>query len=59
MTAESAAIQGERKMDVKCTRCTLGCMLHIESKDGELISVSGNDCPMGEEYARFILLMED
>lgn len=46
-------------MDVKCTRCTLGCTLHIESKDGELVSLSGNDCPMGEEYARFLVLMED
>ena len=52
-------VRPDRVIDVKCTHCTLGCKLRIESRDGDLLSVSGNDCPMGEEYAKFILLMED
>ena len=47
------------ELDIQCSRCTLGCQLHIESEDGELRSLTGNDCPMGEEYARFLVLMED
>ena len=39
-------------MDMICIRCPMGCALHVEMKDGEVVSVSGNTCPRGEEYAR-------
>ena len=39
-------------MDMICIRCPMGCALHVEMKDGQVLSVSGNTCPRGEEYAR-------
>ena len=39
-------------MDMICIRCPMGCALHVEMKDGQVVSVSGNTCPRGEEYAR-------
>ena len=39
-------------MDMICIRCPMGCALHVEMKDGAVVSVTGNTCPRGEEYAR-------
>lgn len=34
-----------------CINCPLGCRLNVFLQDGQVISVSGNTCPRGEEYA--------
>ena len=38
-------------MDMICIRCPMGCALHVEMKDGQVLSVSGNTCPRGETHA--------
>ncbi len=35
-----------------CVSCPLGCELRVEIEGKEVISISGNRCPRGEEYAR-------
>ena len=42
------------KRELICVSCPLGCPLSVElSEDGkEVISVSGNTCKRGEQYAR-------
>lgn len=39
-------------MELTCIRCPMGCALHVEMKDGAVVSVSGNTCKRGEDYAR-------
>ena len=39
-------------MELTCIRCPMGCALHVEMKDGAVVSVSGNTCKRGAEYAR-------
>lgn len=39
-------------MDLTCIRCPMGCQLHVELQDGKVVSVSGNTCKRGEDYAR-------
>ena len=39
-----------------CITCPLGCHLSIERLDGNEISVTGNRCSRGEQYAREELL---
>jgi CxxC motif-containing protein len=34
-----------------CIRCPLGCALRANIEDGVIISVSGNTCPRGADYA--------
>lgn len=38
-------------MDTTCINCPMGCALHIEEKNGEII-VSGNTCKRGETYGK-------
>lgn len=38
--------------DLVCIRCPLGCMLSVEMNGSEVVSVSGNTCKRGDEYAR-------
>jgi len=35
-----------------CINCPLGCRLNVVIEDRAVISVTGNTCPRGEEYAR-------
>lgn len=35
-----------------CINCPMGCQLQASLEDGQVISVTGNTCPRGEEYAR-------
>lgn len=35
-----------------CINCPMGCQLQAALEDGQVISVTGNTCPRGEEYAR-------
>lgn len=37
--------------EMVCIRCPLGCALTV-TKEGEVITVTGNTCPRGEEYAK-------
>ena len=34
-----------------CIACPLGCTLSVELEGKDIISVSGNTCPRGKEYA--------
>ncbi len=34
-----------------CVSCPMGCRMTIQSKDGKIISVTGNTCPKGIKYA--------
>lgn len=36
--------------ELTCIVCPRGCTLHV-TKDGKNVSVSGNGCPRGREYA--------
>jgi CxxC motif-containing protein len=35
-----------------CISCPIGCRMTIQSKDGKIISVTGNACPKGIKYAQ-------
>ena len=35
-----------------CIGCPLGCLLTVEMKGTEVVSVTGNTCPNGDRYAR-------
>lgn len=37
---------------ITCIGCPLGCLVTVELENGEVISVSGNTCKRGEDYAR-------
>jgi len=34
-----------------CVSCPMGCRMTIQSKDGKIISITGNTCPKGIKYA--------
>lgn len=40
------------KRELTCIRCPLGCLVEVQLKGGEVISVSGNTCKRGEDYAK-------
>lgn len=40
------------KKELICISCPLGCMLTVEMNGKEVVSVSGNTCIRGENYAR-------
>lgn len=35
-----------------CINCPMGCSLLVQVENGEVVSVTGNTCPRGAEYAR-------
>ena len=37
--------------DMTCIVCPLGCQLHVELDGDKIVSVSGNTCPRGKQYA--------
>ena len=39
-------------MDFPCIRCSQNCRIHIESENGQIKTITGHACPMGEEYAQ-------
>lgn len=41
----------ERK-ELICIGCPLGCNLTVEMDGGQVVSVSGNTCKRGDDYAR-------
>ena len=40
------------KKEIICIRCPKGCHITVQSKNGDGITVIGNDCPRGIEYAK-------
>lgn len=45
----------EDNMEIKnltCIGCPLGCAITVETENGEVLSVTGNTCKRGEDYAR-------
>lgn len=39
-------------MDLTCIRCPMGCAIHVELENGAVVSVTGNTCARGAEYAK-------
>jgi len=35
-----------------CVSCPVGCLLHVELKEGKIKRIEGNRCSRGEAYAR-------
>lgn len=40
------------KRELTCIGCPLGCAVTVEMEGTEILSVTGNTCKRGEEYAR-------
>ncbi len=40
------------KRTLTCIICPMGCTLNAELENGKVLSVSGNTCPRGAEYAK-------
>lgn len=40
-----------KNLDTVCIRCPIGCHLHIEDNNGNIL-VTGNRCPRGAEYGK-------
>ena len=38
--------------ELTCIGCPMGCELTVEVENGEAVSVSGNTCKVGENYAK-------
>lgn len=38
--------------NLTCIVCPMGCQLKVEMENGKVISVEGNTCPRGLEYAK-------
>ena len=38
-------------MELTCITCPKGCTLTIELKEGKILSIQGNGCPRGIQYA--------
>ena len=41
----------ERK-ELTCIGCPMGCQITVELEHGEILSVKGNTCALGDKYAR-------
>ena len=39
-------------MELTCINCPVGCRLQVSVENGEMVSVTGNQCKRGEKYAR-------
>lgn len=42
----------ENKTELVCIRCPMGCMLTVTGSEDTGLTVTGNTCARGEEYAR-------
>lgn len=40
------------KRDLICIGCPLGCMITVEMDGSQVVSVTGNTCKRGDDYAR-------
>lgn len=41
----------ERK-ELTCIKCPRGCGILVETEQGRIVSISGNQCKNGKEYAK-------
>ncbi len=41
-----------KQISLTCIGCPLGCAITVEMQQTEILSVSGNTCRRGEQYAR-------
>lgn len=39
------------KKKIICIECPKGCVLSIDLQNDEIMSIDGNECPKGQEYA--------
>lgn len=42
---------GQRKTELVCIRCPIGCMITIEDNSDGTLNITGNTCKRGAEYA--------
>ncbi len=40
------------RRDLTCIGCPMGCQITVEIENGEVLSVTGNTCAIGDKYAR-------
>jgi len=40
------------KRELTCIGCPMGCQITVELDDGEVTTVTGNTCKIGDNYAR-------
>ena len=40
------------KRNLTCIVCPMGCSIDVEIENGDVLSVTGNTCKRGEEYAK-------
>ena len=40
------------KRELTCIGCPMGCQITVELENGEVTSVTGNTCGIGDKYAR-------
>ena len=40
-----------KKIELTCIGCPMGCPLIVTMEDGAVVSVTGNTCPRGREFA--------
>ncbi|SFG24506.1 CxxC motif-containing protein [Lachnospiraceae bacterium C7] len=40
------------KRELTCIGCPMGCQITVELENGEVKSVTGNNCGIGDKYAR-------
>ena len=40
------------KRELTCIGCPMGCQISVELESGEVLSVKGNTCAIGDKYAR-------
>lgn len=38
--------------ELTCIGCPMGCLITVQMENGEVVSVSGNSCKIGDNYAR-------
>ena len=38
--------------EIICVSCPMGCRITVQAKEGEIISITGNDCSKGIKYAK-------
>ena len=38
--------------EIVCISCPMGCRITVQAKEGDIMSITGNDCPKGIEYAK-------
>ena len=41
-----------KQVELTCICCPMGCTVRLELEGGSIISVTGNSCRRGDEYAR-------